>query len=142
VFFYDRKAEHKNIRVRSNYDSEGTIRALAGPLRQVFTNLIVNALEATPNGGDLTVHLHEGRDWTQPELRGFRVVIADNGSGIPEHEREKVFEAFFTTKGEQGSGLGLWISRGIILRHGGTIRLRSSQRSGKSGTVFSVFLPK
>ena len=140
--FYNRKAEHKQIQVHRRYDSEGSIRALSGPLRQVFTNLIVNALEAMPTGGELIVHLHESRDWTRPDRRGFRVAIADNGSGIATHQQDRVFEAFFTTKGEHGSGLGLWVSRGIAERHGGTIRLRSSQGSPRRGTVFSVFLPK
>src|SRR6202043_1495452 len=80
--FYDRKAKYKKIRVQRRYDSDGRVRALAGPLRQVFTNLIVNALEATPSGGELTVHLYEGRDWSRPELHGIRVVIADDGPGI------------------------------------------------------------
>jgi signal transduction histidine kinase len=140
--FYNRKVEHKQIQVHRRYDSDGSIRALSGPLRQVFTNLIVNALEAMPSAGELIVHLYESRDWTRPDRRGFRIAIADNGSGIAAYQKGKVFEAFFTTKGEHGSGLGLWVSRGIAERHGGTIRLRSSQGPARSGTVFSVFLPK
>jgi signal transduction histidine kinase len=87
--FYKRKADHQQIRVHRRYDSEGSIRAFSGPLRQVFTNLIANALEAMPNGGDLTVHLYEGRDWMQPHRRGFRVSVADSGSGIAPPERER-----------------------------------------------------
>jgi signal transduction histidine kinase len=90
----------------------------------------------------VTVHLYEGRDWTRPDVQGFRIVVGDNGPGINPHQLGKVFDAFFTTKGERGSGLGLWISRGIIQRHNGSIRLRSSQRPGRKGTVFSVFIPK
>ncbi len=72
---------------------------------------------------------------------GARAVIADTGSGISPDNRERIFEPFFTTKGENGTGLGLWISSGIVLKHGGSIRVRSSTRSGHSGTVFNVFLP-
>ncbi len=140
--FYNRKAEHRHIQVHRRYDSEGSIRPFSGPLRQVFTNLIMNALGAMPSGGVLTVHLSESRDWRRPDRRGLRVAIADNGSGISAQERDKVFEAFFTTKGEHGSGFGLWVSRGIVERHGGTIRVRSNQRPARSGSVFSVFLPK
>jgi len=72
---------------------------------------------------------------------GLRVVLADNGKGIPADVREKIFDPFFTTKGESGTGLGLWISAGIVAKYEGTMRLRSSTRGGLSGTCFSVFFP-
>ena len=73
--------------------------------------------------------------------RGLRVIVADNGPGIPADIRGKIFEPFFTTKGEAGTGLGLWITSGIIENSGGTLRLRSVTRAGRTGTSFSVFLP-
>ena len=72
---------------------------------------------------------------------GVRVSVADNGPGIPKDDRAKLYEPFFTTKGERGNGLGLWISRGIIEAHQGSLRFRTSTESHRSGTLFSVFLP-
>ena len=74
-------------------------------------------------------------------MQGVRIVIVDSGVGIPAHEEVRIFEPFFTTKGEQGIGLGLWVAQGIVSRLGGSIRMRSSVRPGKSGTYFSMFLP-
>jgi len=70
-----------------------------------------------------------------------RVTVLDTGAGIPLGVRRNLFTPFYTTKGEKGTGLGLWVSRGIIEKHEGTIYLRSSIHPGKSGTAFSVFLP-
>jgi signal transduction histidine kinase len=70
-----------------------------------------------------------------------RITIADNGSGISPDLRPRIFEPFFTTKNDTGTGLGLWISHEILMKHHGSIRLRSSQVPGRSGTVFTVFLP-
>jgi signal transduction histidine kinase len=67
--------------------------------------------------------------------------VLDNGSGIPPDARKNLFSPFFTTKGEGGTGLGLWVTRGIIEKHEGTIHFTSTLRSGRSGTAFSVFLP-
>jgi two-component system, sporulation sensor kinase C len=69
------------------------------------------------------------------------ITIADTGSGISPEMRKHIFDAFFTTKGIGGTGLGLWISCEIIHRHEGTLRVRSSQQPGRSGTVFAIFLP-
>jgi signal transduction histidine kinase len=68
-------------------------------------------------------------------------VIADSGSGISEEHRKKLFEPFYTTKQDVGTGLGLWVSQEIVKKHGGSITFRSSVRPGHSGTVFSVFIP-
>jgi signal transduction histidine kinase len=70
-----------------------------------------------------------------------RIVVADNGPGIKRDVQKRIFEPFFTTKAEKGTGLGLWVVKAVVTRHEGTIRMRSSTAEGRSGTVFSVFLP-
>jgi signal transduction histidine kinase len=109
-----------------------------GQLSQVFGNLIRNAAEAGPRDSEVCIRVtaihREGRE-------GARVTIHDCGSGIPEHIQGKIFDPFFTTKALKGSGLGLWVSRTMILKHGGTIRFRTSGRPATTGTTFEVFLP-
>jgi len=74
-------------------------------------------------------------------LPGVRITVADTGSGIPLENRKHLFEPFYTTKKDVGTGLGLWITRGIVEKHGGMIHFRSKTRAGMSGTAFSLFLP-
>jgi len=122
------------------YDSKPTlaIYGFPGQLSQVFGNLLRNATEAAPADSPVAVRVRPihraGRD-------GTRVTIHDRGPGIPVSVQEQMFDPFFTTKELKGSGLGLWVSRALIIRHGGSIRFRSSTRKGASGTTFEVFLP-
>ncbi|HZR30706.1 MAG TPA: ATP-binding protein [Terriglobales bacterium] len=138
---YERNIRFDDIRVVRHYDFRGEIQGFPGELRQVFSNLVRNALEAVRQGGVVTVRVAQGCDWRNPEKRGIRVSVADDGVGVPAENRAKLFQPFFTTKGEKGTGIGLWITRGIVGKHGGDIRMRSSTREGHSGTCFSVFLP-
>ena len=108
-------------------------------LRQVFSNLIANALDALGRKGKLRIRINPAKG--SRGRKGVRVTIADNGPGISQTVRERIFEPFFTTKGAKGTGLGLWVTRGLIEKHGGAIRVWSSTQPGKSGTVFSIFLP-
>lgn len=131
-----------HITVRKHAGSVRPVFAYTSQIRQVFSNLIANALEAMgAAGGVLAIHMHESRKWSQPSVRGVRVTISDTGQGIAKQNRQRLFEAFFTTKGERGTGLGLWVSYGIVVRHGGTMHVRSRQEGEEHGTVFSVFLP-
>jgi PAS domain S-box-containing protein len=136
-----RKIERKQLQVSKRIEANVPIMGFPGELRQVFLNLVTNAIEATPNRGKLRIHIFPSRQWQKEEVRGVRVVIADNGPGISPEHRSKLFRPFFTTKGEQGTGLGLWVSQEIVRKHQGELRLRSSTRLGRSGTCFSVFLP-
>ena len=115
----------------------------AGEIRQVISNLVSNAMDAMASGGRLIVRARRSRDWVHPQLDGVRITIADTGSGMTEDVRNRVFEAFFTTKGATGTGLGLWVSHEIILKHHGVTHLRSREASGggSSGTVFQIFFP-
>ena len=97
------KFREQNISVEKRYDIKGHIHAAPTELRQVFSNLMVNALAATPAVGKLVLHVYASRDWRRPERRGIRVVIADTGIGIPYEHQKKIFEPFFTTKGEKGT---------------------------------------
>ena len=92
----------------------------------MFANVIRNAIEAVPQGGTITLHVFASQEWNGVRRPGARGVIADTGPGICP---ENLFDPFFTTEGENGTGLGLWVSSGIILKHGGSIRVRSSTRS-------------
>lgn len=130
-----------HIKVEQRLDTARAVRGFPGELRQVFSNLVGNAIDAMPQGGKLILHV---REWSAPSDRarkGVRVTVLDTGAGIPLGVRRNLFAPFYTTKGEKGTGLGLWVSRGIIEKHEGTIYLRSSTQPGKSGTAFSVFLP-
>jgi signal transduction histidine kinase len=109
----------------------------AGEIRQALVNLIGNALDAMPNGGQLFVRI------TQVTHRGAhyaRITVADTGSGIRKDIRENLFTQFFTTKGSRGTGLGLWLTRDIVQRNRGRLRYRSRTTS-PSGTAFSIYLP-
>ncbi len=109
-------------------------------LRQVFANLLGNAFDASDRDGVILLRARSQRNWRNAAA-GVRVTVADNGCGMDPRIRPSLFEPFFTTKGAKGTGLGLWVSREILGRHGGAIRVRSCQGSGRSGTVFSVWLP-
>lgn len=138
---YARKIRSKNISVVRDYRNCGNIQAFAGELRQVFSNLILNAIESMPENGILRLRVFPSSSAARDLRPGVHVIIADNGPGIPPENRRRIFEPFFTTKGEKGTGLGLWVTNGIVEKHGGHIRFRSSSVATNSGTVFDVFLP-
>ncbi|HET7184294.1 MAG TPA: PAS domain S-box protein [Terriglobales bacterium] len=126
----------KNIRLRTMHcDDTATVCGLASELRQVLANLFLNAMDAVSVGGALLVKVV-----TRPDGM-VRIAVADNGSGIRRDQRQRLFEPFFTTKAGRGTGLGLWVSDGIVRKHGGRIRVHSSTASGRSGTIFTVVLP-
>src|SRR5450631_4482247 len=129
------------ITVTSRFDTLCPVRGFPGELRQVFANLVVNAIHSMPDGGKIFLHLYESSLSSDPERKGVRVTVLDNGAGIPPGVRKNLFAPFYTTKGEGGTGLGLWVTRGIIEKHEGTIHFISTVRPGRSGTAFSVFLP-
>jgi signal transduction histidine kinase len=134
----DRSAAVHRVRLALHSRPSGRVRGFSGQLVQVFSNLIRNAIEVSSQGSEVTVRLsaveRKGR-------RGTRVTIHDRGAGIPLDIRENIFDPFFTTKQLRGSGLGLWVSRSLVMRHQGTIRFRSCQQDDRSGTTFEVFLP-
>ena len=132
---FESQISQKRIRLERKYESSGQLMGFPGELRQVFTNLIANAVDALPEEGRLTVGISEIGN-------SFRVTVADTGPGIAPENLEKIFEAFFTTKGEKGTGVGLWVTRGIIEDLGGRVEVSSSTRPGRSGTSFTVTLPR
>jgi PAS domain S-box-containing protein len=131
------------ILVERDYDPAMDLFCFAGEVRQVVANLVGNALDASQEGGRLVVRARRSRDWREPGRDGVRFTVADTGSGMEAEVRERIFEAFFTTKEVTGTGLGLWVSQGIIAKHNGMVHVRSSvPREGRpSGTVFQIFLP-
>jgi two-component system CheB/CheR fusion protein len=136
------KLTAKKVMVDKQFRSDRTLHAFPVEIRQVMASLITNAIESLPESGTIKMRVTDGRSWMNPEQRGVRVTVADNGTGIPAVSQGKIFEPFFTTKGEKGTGLGLWVARGIVEKYRGQIRFRSSDRPGRSGTCFSLFLPQ
>jgi len=137
---YDAKIRARNIRLVKQIRFRGLIHARPGELRQAFSNLVANALDAVPDGGDLVLRVSRGRDWCSG-MPGVTITVADNGPGIDPQHRHRIFEPFFTTKRDAGTGLGLWLTREIVLRHSGRIRVRTRSCTGQSGTTISIFLP-
>jgi len=132
-----------DIQVERQYDPATTLFCYEGEIRQVLANLIGNAMDATSGGGRLIVRARRSRNWADGEAWGVRFTVADTGTGMTPEVRQRIWEPFFTTKDATGTGLGLWVSQEIIVKHHGTVRVRSrvSGAGGPSGTVFQLFLP-
>jgi PAS domain S-box-containing protein len=145
---YQSRLNALEIHVERDYDPALTLFCFSGEIRQVVANLVGNSIDASSTGGRLLVRARRSRDWKNPAQTGIRFVIADNGAGMEPDVRHRIFEAFFTTKEATGTGLGLWVSHEIILKHHGTVHVRSRSASNngvpdhrRSGTVFQLFLP-
>lgn len=126
----------RNIEVLPGFTGE--VEAFPSELRQVFTNVIKNAVEATAQGGDIRIYSEAAQESAQ---NGVLVRVVDKGVGVPENLRSRLFTPFVTTKEESGTGLGLWVSRSILEKHGGSIRLDCNVEPNRQGTTVSIFLP-
>lgn len=138
---YDRKLKFKNIKVKKRFSKNAEIRGFPGEIRQILANLVANAIEAVNPGGCVSMKIFHAREWGGQRRSGVRVTIMDNGSGINREQMKKIFEPFYTTKKDVGTGLGLWLTKNLVRKHQGTIRVRSTSDSPRSGTAFSIFLP-
>jgi PAS domain S-box-containing protein len=133
-----RRLEFGNIELDKRYLNSGVIHGFPVELKQVFLNLIGNAVQAMPEGGRLRLRVADSQ-WGN--TAGICISIIDTGSGIGPEQAKHLFEPFFTTKSTKGTGLGLWISKGIVQKYGGTIRFRSIGRAQGNVTCFRVFFP-
>jgi signal transduction histidine kinase len=131
-----------NIRVEKDLRDVGPVIGLSGELRQVFANIISNALDAMREGGTLSIRVRSARELTNGLRSGVRISIGDTGSGIAPELRSRIFEPFVSTKASTGTGLGLWVSAEIVQKHSGRISLRSRSIAPNQGTVFCVFIPQ
>ena len=136
-----RHLQMNRVTVETLYESSATIYGFPAELKQVFLNLIGNAVQAMPEGGRLRLRVRQDTD-PRTQLKGVAIGICDNGSGIKPEDAKRLFEPFFSTKSVKGTGLGLWISKGIIQKHEGTIHFRSVRTSRSCGTCFRIFLPE
>ena len=135
------KTKLGGISVDRCYGSQTEVLCLSSELRQVFANLLANAFDAAPRNGRVSVRIHDSSHWVTGE-KGVRLTIADNGCGMTDETKRKLFQAFYTTKGSKGTGLGLWVSQEILARHGVAVGLKSSQASQRNGTVFMLWFPR
>lgn len=136
---YAPKMRKRHTVLRHEFCSPGEILAYPGEIRQLFTNLISNAIEA--DATRLRVRISPYREWKAPYRWGSLLTFMDNGKGISREAMGHIFEPFYTTKGEKGTGLGLWVSRGIIHKYEGSMLVRSSDAGARRGTTFSIFFP-
>ena len=138
---YSQKLIGKNILVQKEFRDACEISGFPGEVRQLFSNLLVNAVEAMSQNGRLRLRVARAREQSTGRA-GVCVVFADSGRGIRPEDRARLFEPFYTTKKDSGTGLGLWLVEEIVHKHQGKIRVRSSVRPGASGTIFWLFLPE
>jgi signal transduction histidine kinase len=139
---YQGRIQNSDIQIERRDRATGTLLCFEGEIQQVLNNLLGNAIDVLrQHGGKIIVRSAEVFDWKtcRPSVR---LTIADSGTGIPKHMLGDIFQPFFTTKGIGGTGLGLWISKEIMDRHAGRLQVRSSTMPGRSGTVFTVLLPR
>ena len=137
---YSGRLHNSGVRLELDDQSSAVITCFEGEIRQVLNNLIGNAIDAMKLGGRLRVRTRDSRS-RKSGAPGVRISIADTGHGMPPGVAQKIFDAFYTTKGINGTGLGLWISKGIVDKHCGELKVRSCSGSRASGTTFMIFLP-
>jgi PAS domain S-box-containing protein len=140
LLLHDRKLKDAEIQVERRYKSPGIIAAFPGEIRQIITNVIANAMEASGKDGGICVTIR--RSSLQDGEPGTVIEVEDTGSGVDPAIRKKLFQPFFTTKGEKGTGLGLWVSLGIVQKHGGTMEISNSLSRRMGGACVRIYLPE
>jgi len=136
----ERQIQNNHISMQRRYLAPGQVHGFPVELRQVFLNLVSNAIQAMPNGGKLRLTVRDAYNWALGR-RGICVSIIDTGLGVKPQDARRLFEPFFSTKSTKGTGLGLWISKGIVQKYDGRISFRSLRNANRCATCFSVFLP-
>jgi PAS domain S-box-containing protein len=136
---YDARLEKSSITVHKEFADVGQLAAFPSELRQVFSNLVLNAIEAIAASGNIYIRVRHG--YSREGRPGIHVTVADDGRGIPRENMSRIFEPFFSTKDSKGTGLGLWVSQGIVQKHHGRLRVRSRTAEHNHGTCCTVFLP-
>jgi signal transduction histidine kinase len=134
---YSNKLQKKNIAVTRDFCQSPPVLGMPGELKQVISNLVSNAADAVGSDGTITLR---AVCVDEPEGKALHLAIEDDGPGIAAEYLDRIFEPFFTTKKDVGTGLGLWISKEIVERHGGKIHA-ASRDNGAHGAVFSILLP-
>jgi PAS domain S-box-containing protein len=140
--FYATRALSQGVTFTVSTNTDMEVLGIAGEIRQILSNLLANSLDACDKGATIRVEANPSADPRNPSRSGVRITVADTGCGIHTDHIGSIFEPFFTTKKDTGTGLGLWVSRELVEKHGGTLRVRSSTSDTRPGTVFSIFLPE
>jgi signal transduction histidine kinase len=136
---YSNKVASKEIRLDFSADNCPPVWGVAGELKQVIANLISNAIDAVPTKGRIAIHCCDAKTNSG---KAAEVVIEDDGPGIPPELLNRIFDPFFTTKQDVGTGLGLWVAKEIVSRHGGSIHVRAANANGElKGAAFVIHLP-
>jgi signal transduction histidine kinase len=135
-----RPLRDKSVSLSKQFLTEAQISAFPAEMRQVASNLITNAIDAVEPGGHIAVTVEDVV--TKNSRPGVALVVADNGIGISKQDLPRLFRPFFTTKGENGTGLGLWITQGIVSKQNGYIEVVSDTSPERHGTTFRVTFPR
>ena len=140
LLLLDRRVVQQGVTIERQFTEPCVVEGFPAELRQVFTNVFLNAMEAAGKGGRIRIRI---QPVAAAELRpaGAMVEVVDSGPGISEQVTGNLFQPFFTTKGENGTGLGLWVSNGIVLKHGGSIRIANNDDGDLKGAYVRVYLP-
>jgi PAS domain S-box-containing protein len=139
---FSSRSRNRGIEIVPQIKGDPAVMAVPGEIRQLIANLVGNSLDAVERGGQILIRVSDACSRRHGmAIPGVRLSVADDGCGITPEIRAQLFEPFFTTKRDVGTGLGLWVCKSIVEKHHGSIRLKSRTTPGKSGTVFSVFLP-
>jgi len=144
LLLMERRLTDLGVTVSTDLPTAISVAAFPAELRQVFTNLISNAAEASAPGNtiEIVARIVSPMHGRAHPRAGVAVIINDHGTGITSADLDRIFQPFFTTKGEHGTGLGLWVSQGIIQKHGGSITVESRTSPTDKGTTITVFLPR
>lgn len=135
---YRSKLNSKSIAVDYQLEALRPLTASRGELLQVFSNIISNSIDALEPGGRLHI---ETREVADAETAGIQILVRDEGSGIQAAHLARIFEPFFTTKERHGTGIGLWVAKELVEKHGGRIQIVSCTEAGNSGTTVFIFFP-
>jgi len=135
VFLLKNRIQSKQLDIDRQAVAPVEAHAVKGEVRQIISNLLSNAIDASPVGGVIVVSSALGENET------IEITVKDFGSGIPTAHLTRIFQPFFSTKSDVGTGLGLWVTNNLVRKNKGTIQVRSSTKRGESGTVFTFSIP-